>query len=423
MSSPPVPPTGSFVWSSTPASPSASPSCTRPATTLRPRNGRSRQNRAVITTADAAAWLPRLIAESPDGTRGAAHQALACAEVGRPSEFSGLGVTWVATLDPRAPQPVATGSAGVVADGDTVYASPTALFVATVRWPGDEGDVAANHPEPVHTLVHGFSLDGRGGAAYLASGSVPGTLLDQFSLSAEGDFLRVATTAEDAGFGAPSQSSVRVLRREGDHLVEVGSVAGLGRGEQIYAVRFVGDLAYVVTFHQTDPLHVIDLRNPSAPHLAGELQIPGYSAYLHPLGDGLVLGVGEDAGGIDRGSPGQLSLFDVADPAMPRRLAVLRLGGITSAERDHHAFLWWPATSQVVVPVQRFDAPSAAASVMVAKMSAGHLVAQGTVSQRTNAGAIDRALVVAGRLVTVSDAGLQVNDLTTLATRSWVPFT
>ena len=77
---------------------------------------------------------------------------------------------------------------------------------------------------------------------------------------------------------------------QGGALVQLGRVGGLGRGERVYAVRFVDDLAYVVTFQEVDPLHVIDLSNPEQPVLRGELRIPGYSAYLHPIGDDLLLG-------------------------------------------------------------------------------------------------------------------------------------
>ena len=77
--------------------------------------------------------------------------------------------------------------------------------------------------------------------------------------------------------------------------MQVGSVGGLGRGERIYAVRYIGDTGFVVTFRQVDPLYTLDLSDPKAPRVAGELKVPGYSAYLHPLGDGLLLGVGQDA--------------------------------------------------------------------------------------------------------------------------------
>ncbi len=119
-----------------------------------------------------------------------------------------------------------------------------------------------NRAEPTTTAIHAFDLSGTGEARYVASGSVPGRLLNQFSLSEHAGVLRVAATEDDEGFGRPSESAVRILRADGDRLVEIGAVAGLGRTEQIHAVRFLGELGYVVTFRQTDPLYVLDLRDP-----------------------------------------------------------------------------------------------------------------------------------------------------------------
>ena len=145
------------------------------------------------------------------------------------------------------------------------------------------------------------------------------------------------------------------LAQQGGYLVARGKVDGLGKGERIFAVRFMGDVGYVVTFRQTDPLYTLDLSDPDAPRVRGELKIPGYSAYLHPVGDGLLLGIGQDADedtGRVRGL--QISLFDVSDLAQPARLQQRRLGerfSSSAVEWNHHAFLWWPATKLAMLPV------------------------------------------------------------------------
>ena len=126
-------------------------------------------------------------------------------------------------------------------------------------------------------------------------------------------------------------------------LGELGRVSGLGRGETIHSVRFLGDVGYVVTFEQTDPLYTVDLADPAAPRVTGELQILGYSAYLHPVGDGRLIGVGQDATEEGRQLGTQVALFDVRDPAAPTRVAQTTLPSASSAaEWDHRAFLWWP---------------------------------------------------------------------------------
>ena len=141
------------------------------------------------------------------------------------------------------------------------------------------------------------------------------------------------------------------LRANGEELEQLSVVEGLGAGEQIYAVRFLGPTAYVVTFRQTDPLYVIDMTDPANPALTGELKIPGYSAYLHPVGDGLLLGVGQDATDTGQTLGTQLSLFDVSDPANPQRISTLAIGGWSDVEWDHKAFLFWPEDGTIVLPV------------------------------------------------------------------------
>jgi uncharacterized secreted protein with C-terminal beta-propeller domain len=284
-----------------------------------------------------------------------------------------------------------------VGGGELVYATASNLYVTTSS-------------EPSTTRIHRFSIADPDAARYEGSGSVPGHLLNQFSMSESDGVLRVASTID----GPPSESVVTTLRVDGSALPELGHVGGLGAGERIYAVRFLGQLGYVVTFRQTDPLYVVDLRDPARPVVRGELKIPGYSAYLHPVGDGLLLGVGQDAdaGGRVRGA--QVSLFDVSDPAAPARLASAPLGaGWSEVESDHHAFLWWPATSLAAVPVQ----PDGVVGFRVTRSEGvrpvGRVVSHGWTR---------RAVVVGDRLLTVSDQGVASADLATLTERAFVPF-
>ena len=94
-------------------------------------------------------------------------------------------------------------------------------------------------------------------------------------------------------------------------LESIGEVKDLGKTERVYSVRFIDDKGYVVTFRQTDPFYVIDLKNPSNPELKGELKIPGYSGYLHPISKDKILGVGKEDSKV------KLSLFDVSDASTP----------------------------------------------------------------------------------------------------------
>jgi hypothetical protein len=317
-------------------------------------------NREVIESSTIEDWMPRWFDETADGSFGPLGEALDCANVAAPRDFAGLGISWIATIDldpDRGSDPTGPiGSAGVVSTGDTVYASTDHLYLATVPWDWSMGNRAVASEQPP-TLIHQFALDDAGSASYRASGEVPGRLLNQFAMSEYDGLLRVATTLDQWNGTQPSESSVRVLRPDGDELVEIGSVSGLGVTEQIYAVRFIGPTAYVVTFRQTDPLYVIDLSDPTTPVVSGELKIPGYSAYLHPVGEGLLLGVGQDADeqGVTRGT--KLSLFDVSDPAAPVEVSSLMIGGSSEAEWDHHAFLYWPADGTIVIPTSPMWGP------------------------------------------------------------------
>ena len=209
-----------------------------------------------------------------------------------------------------------------------MYASSERLYVANRRWI-DRNDFGAEDARGVTTHIHRFDVSGSDGPAYEASGSVDGFLLNQFAMSEHEGYLRVAST-DTPVWGwwrqdGTSVSRVDVLQRDGAELRLVGSVGGLGQGERIYAVRFIGDIGYVVTFRQIDPLYTVDLSDPSDPRVVGELKIPGYSAYLHPIGKNVLLGVGQDADELGRVLGTQVSVFDVSDLANPVRTHQFKL--------------------------------------------------------------------------------------------------
>jgi inhibitor of cysteine peptidase len=139
-----------------------------------------------------------------------------------------------------------------------------------------------------------------------ATGNIPGMPLNQFSLDEHNNYLRIATTV---GMSGKTENDVYVLDRD---LKIVGSVKGLGMEERIYSVRFIGDRGYIVTFRETDPFYVLDLSDPKNPQVKGELKIPGYSSYLHPIEEHLILGVGKEGWKV------KISLFDVSSATEPK---------------------------------------------------------------------------------------------------------
>ena len=384
------------------------------------------QNRAVVNSSVIEDWFPRYTLESNGGLDQVQDGSLAdCNSVAHPEEFAGLGITSILTLDAsQGLEPV--DSFGLVTDSQTVYASTEAIYVATQQWrdwnviPEREWDQTA---EMVTTTIHRFDATDPAAVEFTGSGEVAGWLYSQWAMSEHEGVLRVASTTQSPFWGfrqASSQSVVTVLSPDEGALETIGVVSGLGIDEQIYAVRFVGDAGYIVTFRQTDPLYVIDLSDPTSPQVAGELKIPGYSAYLHPIGDDLLVGVGQDAdlNGQIKGT--QVAVFDVSDPFDPRQVDKLTLPGAYSlAEWDHHAFLYWPATSTLVIPIQQANGLNWWNGAL-----AVHAGADGirTLAEMEQPGYVHRTLVVGENLLTLSDTGIQSYDLVDFEESSWLAF-
>lgn len=388
-------------------------------------------------------WLPSFRLETADSATGgpavSSGLLVPCDRVSHPAEFSGLGTISVLTFDLAGDELGDGDATSVLADAETVYASATGLYVATTRY-DDSGASSKPQVQPLpasetSTMIHKFDITGSAPARHVASGAVRGRVLNQFSLSEHEDHLRVATTNGFPGVGAAgggSESFVTVLAARDGRLSVTGEVGNLGRGERIYAVRFVGEVGYVVTFRQTDPLYTLDLSDPARPLVVGELKIPGYSAYLHPVGDGLLLGIGQDATDTGRRLGAQLSLFDVSDPARPKRLQQAALGsGASAVEYDHHAFLWWAPRRLAVVPVQTWDGRSPFSGVVGFRVDRQALAEVGRVSHDQPAGGrpafsgaspISRSVVVGDSLLTVSDAGVLASALGDLSPRDRVLF-
>lgn len=345
-------------------------------------------NRKVVEQSTLEDWLPDYRVVSSKGTVTEEGQILACDRVYVPSQFSGFGSLAVLSFDLDEPLTLGDG-ASTFAAGETIYASHHNLYVATNTWLPqpflDDDDWLRDIDQRYRTSLHKFSLTPGGAAVYEASGSVKGHLLNQFSLHEHDGHLFVAVTnGSPWSANRQSESLIFALEQRDEVLAVVGSVGDMGRGERIYSVRYIGDRAYVVTFRQVDPLYVVDLADPTAPAVLGELKIPGYSAYLHPVGDGLLVGIGRDADDTGRIQGFKASLFDVSDPADPTEIDTWTLADAqSSVEWDHRAFLWWAPEQLMIVPVSswRNEVPSGAA---VFKVTAeGGLDYQGLISHST----------------------------------------
>lgn len=213
------------------------------------------------------------------------------------------------------------GSAG----SSIVYMSSNALYITyQIRSFSEEHKANLQKTGIVKIRLSGLSI--------ITVGEVPGRPLNQFSLDEYQGNLRVATTLERDVFGSfESTNEVYVLD---SNLQIVGSVKNLGLKERIYSVRFIGDKAYLVTFREIDPFYVIDLSDPRNPMQKGELKIPGFSSYLHPIGENKMLGIGRE------GAQVKITLFDISSPSNPSELDTYRLTDYSSEILEtHHAFL------------------------------------------------------------------------------------
>ncbi len=376
------------------------------------------ENRRVVRESTVEQWIP---------------PGVPCDRVAYPRDLAGFSTVLIWSV------PIADPSAamvrGLLADPGTVYASTDRLVIATERWDYGTLDAASpSIPPTVRTNIHRFALES-GDSRYLSSGSVPGFLRSSYALSEYEGYLRVASTDRPPGAPGATTSTVTVLGDDGYGLLTpVGSIGGLGAGQTVQGVRFVREVGYVVTFRQTDPLYTIDLSDPSHPRLRGALEVTGFSGYLHPLGDGRLLGIGVEADGSGAATGGAVSLYDVSnldDPRLAQRIVEPSVD--FSATVDPHAFLLWEPTGQVVLPavkssyVTREDGTSAyevAHSFEVFRLDAGGAVRQGTIDhgghgEFSDQGIAYRAAMVDGVLYTVSSAGVLASDAQTLDERGW----
>lgn len=289
--------------------------------------------------------------------------ALSCPDVSSSAGARGGALVLVTTLRPAgglAP----LDSDGITVDGDLVYAAADRLIVATSRW-GTSSLVGGvvGRSEQASTELHAFDTSGPLSTTCVGSGSVAGSVPGRWALSRHEGALRVTSTRWDG----VSTSSVSVLQERDGALREVGRVDGLGRDEQVQAVRYLGDVGVVVTFRQTDPLYVLDLADPARPAVLGELEVPGFSTYLHPVGDGQLLGIGMEADARSGQTTGmQASLFDIRDLAAPTQVSRLQLGDASSdALGDSRAFGYDPARRLAVLPLFDQNGGSSALGITV----------------------------------------------------------
>ncbi|HND52876.1 MAG TPA: beta-propeller domain-containing protein, partial [Pirellulaceae bacterium] len=194
------------------------------------------------------------------------------------------------------------------------------------------------------TALMMMSWDSETGDVFVsASGHVPGVVHNRFSIDEHDGLIRLVTMS---GMWTGNGSGLFVLRQNGTALDVIGEVRGIAPSESVRSVRFFEDEAFIVTFLEFDPLFAIDLSDPTNPHVAGHLELPGFSGYLQMLDDTHLLGIGSD--GLEKAS-----LFDVSDLSNPRLLDTYYLNAnqTTQSQWDPQAVTWLPDERLLALPV------------------------------------------------------------------------
>ena len=276
-----------------------------------------------------------------------------------PSEDRGVSILTVLTygLDEN---PVETESVSIMGDGLILYASHEYLYLTDNILSAREFWMDSPEDFPPQSQIHVFDIHTAPGTAiYTTSQEVPGFVLNQFSMSEFDGYFRVATTS---GFDYWSSSSgVYVFKQEDGVLAVTGAIEGIAFTEELYAARFIRDKGYLVTYpipmpeeDEFDPLFTVNLSDPYNPVLAGELEVPGFSTYIHPMGEHHLLTIGEGGDWVEAHGGVAMSIFDVTDFGRPRRIHFTDLGswGVSSeAKFEHHAFLYYTPEDLLAIPL------------------------------------------------------------------------
>jgi uncharacterized secreted protein with C-terminal beta-propeller domain len=262
----------------------------------------------------------------------------------------------------------------MLGSSQTMYVSKDNIFLASAHYPYypllyRTNSVSSSDQET--TILHKISIH-TGDVTYIAQGEVPGHILNQFSMDEHNGFFRIATTSgNNWGEGSQTSNNIYILD---ETLNQVSKIENIAPGESIYAARFLGDRAYLVTFVQVDPLFTVDLSDPYNPRILGELKIPGYSEYLHPYDETHIIGIGKEVDpSIDADkvhTPGaiyytailglKLALFDVSDienPIEEAKIVIGDRGTDSPALYDHKAFLFDREKELLIIPVSLYEVP------------------------------------------------------------------
>ena len=259
----------------------------------------------------------------------------------------------VSAFDTRNPEST-PDAVSVLGEGFEIYSTAENLYVYFTDYETENDDAVAK------TIVNSFSINGTE-ITHKATGSFKGSCLNQYSFDEYDGNLRVAACYYDYR-KAVDVSCVYVLN---ESLEIIGELTDISDDEQVKAVRFMGETGYVVTFRNTDPLFIIDFSNPEKPEITGELKIPGYSTYIHPIADGYLVGIGYD--GTDENvnsNTVKVSVFDVRDKTNPKETDTFVIKDAYSLVNENpKAFFFYSERNMIGIPVSHYRDGSTVKSI------------------------------------------------------------
>jgi uncharacterized secreted protein with C-terminal beta-propeller domain len=253
----------------------------------------------------------------------------------------------------------------------------------------------------------------------IANAKVPGSIINQFALHEHQNTVVVATTQETRWMTDKiinSTNNVFVLNTE---LQKTGEIKNIAQGERIYSSRFVGDQLYLVTFRQIDPFFVIDFSDVEKPKLLGELKITGYSNYLHPINDHVILGFGQETDKNGRVTGLKMTLFDVTNPSQPTEINSWvdnKTYAYSQAQYDYKAFLYADEKDLLVIPVSSWDYTTSQSysGAYVFNVTEDSIELRGLIGSGDYYSSVQRSAYINDMLYTVSYSQLRINRLSDL---------
>ncbi len=323
-----------------------------------------------------------------------------CRSFYRPTDSHGRGVASILSFDLASAQ-LAWDADHVIGNYPTFYASQDTLVLAEKAhdwwwywWWQDDAD---------QLNVHTFDISNPGTATYTGSGRVYGSLGDQFAIDEQDGAIRLATTTDlfwrwwlPRSERPQPENHVWVLEQRDGRVPTVGHIGDIAKGERITAARFLGDKGYLTTFRNIDPLFTVDLSDRRRPRLVGELKVPGFSTYLHPLADGTLLSVG--VGGDQTGANWKttVSLFDVSNFAAPTQRASLPLAadsgwGWSEGLWEHKAITYFAPKKVLALPQTNWSQTSVGGTPSYRYLSRLELVSVDPVAGLTRLAPIDHS--------------------------------